>query len=80
MARVGSPSFLGDNMPREMFFLGIYFPPMLVGFGIAFTLALITAFFLNHFRLAQFFWHPPIVFISLVVIYWVTINRYLLIS
>ncbi|OBQ46478.1 hypothetical protein SP90_12315 [Halodesulfovibrio spirochaetisodalis] len=65
-------------MPKEIAFIGIYFPPSLVGLALAFLLALITAFLLNYFRLARFFWHPPLIFVALMVIYWVLISRFVI--
>lgn len=56
-------------MPHEISLFGIYFPPLLINFALGLTMALGTAVFLNYFRLSRFFAYPPIVFVSLVILY-----------
>lgn len=57
------------NIPSEFSISGVYFPPLLV----AAILGIITAVFagrlLNSYRLANYFFYPPIVFVALVMIF-----------
>ena len=56
-------------VPSEVALWGVYFPPLLLAslLGICATVA--TALALNRYRLSRYFYYPPIVFLSLAVIY-----------
>lgn len=65
-------------MPHELSFIGIYFSPLLANLVLGFMLSLGTAFILNYFRLSRFFGYPPLVFVSLVVLYTCLLSRYVI--
>ena len=56
-------------IPSEFEILGIYFPPLLPAGFLGAIAATTTAYFLNRYRLSRFLYYPPLVFLSLVVIY-----------
>lgn len=60
--------------PHEIAIGGIYLPPMLIAafFGIFATI--ITTRALNYYRLSKYFFYPPLVTISLVIIYTILIG------
>jgi hypothetical protein len=57
------------GIPSEFAIGGVYFPPLLIASVIGVALASLTALFLNRYRLSRFFWHPPLMFLALAVIY-----------
>ena len=57
------------GIPHEIDIGGVYLSPILVAGFIAFFATLITVRLLNRFRLSRYFARPPIVFLSLSVIY-----------
>ena len=65
-------------MPHEFSFIGIYLSPLLVNFAFGVILSFATALFLNYTRLSRFFIYPPIVFISLVILYTCFLSTYVL--
>lgn len=56
-------------MPHEFNLWGIYLPPILIDVFIAVFLASVTARLLNKYQLANYFANPPLVYITIVVIY-----------
>jgi hypothetical protein len=56
-------------IPREIFLGEIFFPPMLLDAALGLVAASLTARLLNRFRVSRYFYHPPLVLISLAVIY-----------
>ena len=56
-------------IPHEFFIGGVYFPPLLIATFLGIVLAALTAIVLNRYRLSRFFFYPPLVFVSLTVIY-----------
>ncbi|WP_082936374.1 DUF1656 domain-containing protein [Halodesulfovibrio spirochaetisodalis] len=65
-------------MPHELSFIGIYFPPILANFALGLLLALGTAFVLNHLRMSRLLGYPPLVFISLVVLYTCLLSKFVI--
>ncbi len=65
------------NIPSEFAVGSVYMPPLLVASTLALAAAVITSLLLNRFRLSRFFFHPPLVFVSLTVIYTVVIGTFL---
>lgn len=65
-------------MPHELSFIGIYFSPLLANFILGVTFALGTAFVLNYFRVSKYLGYPPLVFISLVVLYTYLLSKYVI--
>jgi len=56
-------------VPHEFTISGVYFPPLLIAGVLGMVAAALTAIALNRFRLARFFFYPPLVFVALAVIY-----------
>jgi hypothetical protein len=56
-------------IPSEIDIVGIYLPPALLAGILGVAATLLTAFFLNRYRLSRFFSFPPLVFLALAVIY-----------
>jgi hypothetical protein len=65
-------------IPSEIDIIGIYLPPALVASIIGVALALLTALLLNRYRLSRLFAFPPLVFLSLAVIYTGLIGTFLI--
>ena len=62
--------------PHEFVLGGVYMPPMLVAafFGLLATVGSVKL--INRFRLANYFSHPAVVFLALVVIYTIIIGTF----
>ena len=56
-------------VPSEVALGGVYFPPLFLASLLGIIAAMVTALVLNRYRLSRFFYYPPIVFLSLAVIY-----------
>jgi hypothetical protein len=65
-------------MPSEFVMGGVYFPPMLVAGTLGAGAAWLTAHLLNRYRLSRFFAYPPVVLLSLAVIYTVLIATFVI--
>ena len=65
-------------IPSEFVVGGVYFPPMLIAALVGTAAAWLTAQLLNRFRLSRFFAYPPLVLISLAVIYTVLLGTYVI--
>lgn len=63
-----------NNIPSEFTVGGIYLPPILVAACLGVLLAYWTAHLLNRYRLSQYFFYPPLVFVALSVIYTVAVG------
>ena len=61
-------------MPHEFAIGGIYFPPLLIAGILGVAAALVTARLLDRYRLSRLFFYPPLVFLSLMVLYTVLIG------
>jgi hypothetical protein len=58
-----------EYFPHEFTIAGVYFPPLVIA-GILGTLAaVVTADLLNRYRLSEYFYYPPLVFVALAIIY-----------
>lgn len=63
---------LGESrsaVPSEFSIGGVYLPPLMVTAALGVLAASITAILLNRFRLARFFYYPPLVYVALAVLY-----------
>jgi len=67
-----------ELIPREFTIGEVYMPPMLIAALLGTIAALVTAHLLNRYRLSRYFFHPPLVFVALVVIYTVLIGTFIL--
>jgi hypothetical protein len=56
-------------IPHEFAIGGVFMPPLLVASLFGAIAAVITIRLLNRYRLAKYFFYPPLVFIALAVIY-----------
>ncbi|MGB5367995.1 MAG: DUF1656 domain-containing protein [Polyangiales bacterium] len=66
-----------DQIPNEFAMGGVYMPPLLICGVFGVILASATARLLNKYRLSRYFFYPPLVFVSLVVIYTVLIGTFI---
>lgn len=57
-----------ENIPSEFAVGGVYFSPLLLASILGALAAWILAMLLNRYRLARFFFYPPLAFLALVVI------------
>jgi hypothetical protein len=53
-------------------------PPLLVAACCGVIAALVTARLLNRYRLSRYFFYPPLVFMSLMVIYTLVIGEFII--
>ena len=57
------------GIPSEFAIADVYFPPLFFVVLLAMGLTMLTARLLNKYRLSRYFFYPPLVFVSLIVIY-----------
>jgi len=67
-----------NQMPHEFAIGGTYMPPMLIAALLGFAAALATANLLNRYRLSRYFSYPPVVLMSLIVIYTVFFGTFVI--
>ena len=65
-------------IPHEFAIGGVYLPPMLVAGIIGVALASLSARLLNRYQLSQYFFYPPLVLLSMMVIYTVLIGSFII--
>ena len=65
-------------IPHEFAIGGVYMPPFLVAAFWGFISAIVTAIFLNRYRLSRYFFYPPMVLIALTVIYTILIGTFII--
>ncbi len=65
-------------MPKEFTIGGVYFPPLLIAGILGVLASALTAMVLNRYRLSQFLYNPPLVFLALAVIYTGLIGTFLI--
>jgi len=65
-------------IPHEFAIGGVYMPPLLVAGFLGMIAALATTQLLNRYRLSRFFFYPPLVSLSLIVIYTVLIGTFII--
>ena len=64
--------------PQEFAIGGVYLPPLLVASLFGVIAALVTAQLLNRYRLSNYFFYPPLVFLALMVIYTLLIGTFII--
>jgi hypothetical protein len=64
--------------PHEFSLGGVYMPPLLVAAFFGVIAALVTARLLNRYRLSNYFFYPPLVFLALMVIYTLLIGVFII--
>ena len=67
-----------NPIPHEFAIGGVYMPPLLVASFLGAVAAFITARLLNRYRLSRYLFYPPLVFLSLAVIYTVFIGTFVI--
>ena len=67
-----------DLIPNEFAIGGVYLPPLLICGVLGLLLATWSAQMLNKYRLSCYFFYPPLVFVSLAVIYTVLIGTFII--
>ena len=65
-------------MPHEFAIAGVYFPPLLIAGIFAVIAALLTARLLDRVRLSKHFFYPPLVLLSLMIVYTVFIGTFII--
>lgn len=65
-------------VPHEFAIGGVYMPPLLVAATLAILATAVTARLLNRYRLSRYFFYPPAVLLSMVVIYTVLIGTFVI--
>ena len=65
-------------IPHEFTIGGVYFPPLLIAGILGVLATALTAMLLNRYRLSQFLYNPPLVFLALAVIYTGLIGTFLI--
>jgi Protein of unknown function (DUF1656) len=65
-------------MPHEFAIGGVYMPPLLVAATLGTIVTVVTARFLNRYRLSKYFFYPPLVFLALMIIYTVLIGKFII--
>jgi len=63
-----------DLIPHEIALGGIYVPPMMLAGLVGTLLAVWVARLLNKYRLSRFLFYPPLVFVSMTVIFTVLVG------
>lgn len=65
-------------IPHEFALGGVYMPPLLVASVFGMMAALLTTNLLNRYRLAKYFFYPPVVSLALIIIYTVFIGTFII--
>jgi hypothetical protein len=65
-------------IPSEFTLGGVYFPPLLIVSILGTLASMVTATLLNRYRLSQYFFYPPLVFLALAIIYTGLIGTFLI--
>lgn len=65
-------------VPHEFTLGGVYLPPLLIAAFLGTLAAMVTARMLNRYRLSNYFFYPPLVFVALMVIYTVLIGTFII--
>ena len=67
-----------EHFPHELALGDVYFSPLLAVVILSFFAAAITAIVFNKLRLAQFIVYPSLSFLSIMVLFVVVIDRFLI--
>lgn len=65
-------------LPHEFTINGVFMPPLLIAALLGILVTFVTARLLNHYRLSRYFFYPPLVLLSLMVIYTIVFGTFLL--
>ena len=67
-----------NYVPSEFTLGGVYFPPLLIAGFLGVLAAAMTVMLFNRYRLSRFIYYPPMIFLSLAVIYTGLIGTFLI--
>ena len=67
-----------QQIPHEFAIGGVYMPPLLVAAMLGALLTVLTAYLLNRYRLSRYFFYPPLVSLSMMVIFTVFIGTFII--
>ncbi len=67
-----------QQIPQEFAIGGVYMPPLLVAGLLGALVTVLTAYLLNRYRLSRYFFYPPLVSRSMMVIYTVFIGTFII--
>jgi hypothetical protein len=65
-------------IPHEFAIGEVYFPPLLIAAVLGVLAAVLSAQVLNRYRLSRYFFYPPLVFLSLSVVYTILFGTFLI--
>jgi hypothetical protein len=65
-------------IPHEFAIGEVYLPPMLIAAVLGVLATILSAQVLNRYRLSRYFFYPPLVFLSLMVVYSILIGTFLI--
>jgi len=65
-------------IPHEFAIGGVFMPPLLIASFLGMMTAVGTALVLNRYRLSRYFFYPPLVLLSLTVIYTIVIGTFII--
>jgi len=66
------------QIPHEFVMGDVYMPPLLISALLGAIAAYVTVRFLNRYRLSRYFFYPPLVSLSLMIIYTVFIGTFVI--
>ncbi|MFT5453473.1 MAG: hypothetical protein ACI9N9_002985 [Enterobacterales bacterium] len=66
------------SIPHEISIGGVYLPPALIAVIWGVLATVVTTRFLDRYRLTQYFFYPPIVAMSLTIIYTILIGVFVI--
>lgn len=70
--------FSVQQIPHEFAIGGVYMPPLLVAGLLGALVTVLTAYLLNRYRLSRYFFYPPLVSLSMMVIFTVFIGTFII--
>ncbi len=65
-------------IPHEFIIAGVYLPPMLIASFLGLIAAIFTGRVFNHYGIVKYFYYPPLVTISLAVIYSILLSTFVI--
>ena len=65
-------------IPHEFAIGGVFMPPLLIASFLGMMTAVGTALALNRYRLSRYFFYPPLVLLSLTIIYTIVIGTFII--
>jgi high-affinity Fe2+/Pb2+ permease len=63
-----------ERIPHEFAIGGVYMPPMLAAALFGAAIAMLVARLLNRYRLSRYFFYPPLLLVSMIVMFTVLVG------